>query len=232
MELSSSNGWQDERGRVYLYFTVEQVGRLMGFGHNKVVKLFKELENTTLIDRKRRGLGKSSVIYPKRFIALNEEISDCKTGNFRNPKTGIKERVKGETNHTEYSHTEINDTESSIIYDDELLTQMIKYQIDYDILLESIDKGRLDEMVCIIADLMSIHSPFVKIGKYEYPQNVVRSRMKQINAGHIEYVLERLGETKTRIYDMRSYLASALFHAPTTMENYYMEEVNRDFGWK
>lgn len=235
MELSSSNGWQDERGRVYLYYTVEQVCDLLGFGRDKIRKLFCELEELGLIDRAHQGVGKTYIIFVKRFCDRRDGKSAVNMAE-KSARTQRKNRYdrdgKTDTNHTEYNHTEINDTESSIIYDDELLTQRIKYQIDYDILLERMDKGRLDEMVGIITDLMSICSPVVRIGRYEYPQSVVRNRMKQINAGHIEYVLERLSETGTKIFDMKSYLASALFNAPTTMDNYYLEQASRDWGYQ
>ncbi len=68
MYLSKKNGWFDRRnGRVYQYFTIEQTQMLLHFGHDKVIKLFKELEEADLLDRIRQGQGKPSVIYLKLF---------------------------------------------------------------------------------------------------------------------------------------------------------------------
>ena len=61
--LSASKGWIDSRGRVYQYFMIKSARELLHFGHEKICKLFVELERSGLITRKRQGQGKSSIIY-------------------------------------------------------------------------------------------------------------------------------------------------------------------------
>ena len=67
MYLSAKNGWIDKRGHIYQYFTIKQAQGLLHFGHDKVIKLFKELENAKLIERKRQGQGKANIIYLMQF---------------------------------------------------------------------------------------------------------------------------------------------------------------------
>lgn len=67
MHLSVKNGWTDSRGRVYQFFTVKQAQKLLRFGHEKICRLFAELETADLICRKRQGQGKPSIIYVKKF---------------------------------------------------------------------------------------------------------------------------------------------------------------------
>lgn len=67
MQLSLKNGWTDKYGRVYQYFTVKQAQALLHFGHEKICKLFRELEQANLILRKRQGQGMPSIIYLKKF---------------------------------------------------------------------------------------------------------------------------------------------------------------------
>ena len=55
MGLSARNGWLDSCGRVFIYFTLEDAMTQMGFGHNKAVRHFKELEDIGLIERKKQG---------------------------------------------------------------------------------------------------------------------------------------------------------------------------------
>ena len=55
MSLSTRNGWLDADGRVYIYFTLEDAIDMMGFGHNKIVRLVHELDEIGLIERKSRG---------------------------------------------------------------------------------------------------------------------------------------------------------------------------------
>ena len=67
MSLSAKNGWLDEQGRVYIIYTVREVQESLCCGEHKAVKLFRELEDIDLIERKRRGLGRPSLIYVKDF---------------------------------------------------------------------------------------------------------------------------------------------------------------------
>ena len=67
MYLSVKNGWVDKQGRVYQFFTVKQAQELLHFGHEKICKLFSELEKADLISRKRQGQGKANIIYLKKF---------------------------------------------------------------------------------------------------------------------------------------------------------------------
>ena len=62
MSLSAKNGWLDEQGRVYIIYTVREVQESLCCAEHKAVKLFRELEQADLIERKRRGLGKPSLI--------------------------------------------------------------------------------------------------------------------------------------------------------------------------
>lgn len=61
--LSVKNGWIDNYGKYYQYFTIKECKEKLNFGHDKIIKLFKELEINGLILRKRQGKGKPSIIY-------------------------------------------------------------------------------------------------------------------------------------------------------------------------
>lgn len=67
MYLPVKNGWTDKYGRVYQFFTVKQAQELLRFGHEKICRLFSELEAADLILRKRQGKGNPSIIYVKKF---------------------------------------------------------------------------------------------------------------------------------------------------------------------
>ena len=61
--LSIKNDWKDMCGRYYQYFTIKECKEKLNFGHDKIAKLFKELETNGLITRKRQGQGKPNIIY-------------------------------------------------------------------------------------------------------------------------------------------------------------------------
>lgn len=67
MHLSAKNGWTDKHGRIYQFFTVKEAQEKLRFGHEKICRLFSELEQADLIVRKRQGQGKPSIIYLKKF---------------------------------------------------------------------------------------------------------------------------------------------------------------------
>ena len=89
MSLSVKNGWLDEQGRVYIICTVREVQESLCCAEHKAVKLFRELEKFGLIERKRRGLEKPSLVYVKNFSAessksifQNRDFHD--SGGFKN----------------------------------------------------------------------------------------------------------------------------------------------------
>ena len=63
MSLSVKNGWLDKQNRVFILFTIEDVKRALCCADNKATKLLRELEKFGLIERKRRGQGKPSLVY-------------------------------------------------------------------------------------------------------------------------------------------------------------------------
>lgn len=78
MGLSVKNQWFDEKNRVYIIFTVEEIMELLGCGRQKAVKSIAELDGEKgigLIEKKRMGQGKPNIIYVKNFV-----MEDCDAG--------------------------------------------------------------------------------------------------------------------------------------------------------
>lgn len=70
MSLSVKNGWYDEDGRVYIYYTVEEICGDMNCGRDKAMKMLADLDTKKgvgLLRRVRQGQGKPSKLYVKRF---------------------------------------------------------------------------------------------------------------------------------------------------------------------
>lgn len=70
MGLSAKNGWYDKLGRVYIYYTLDEIQEDLGCGHNKAVRLLAELDSGKgcgLIERVKQGQGRPTIIYVKRF---------------------------------------------------------------------------------------------------------------------------------------------------------------------
>ena len=76
MSLSMKNGWLDEENRVYIIYTLENIMEDLNCGKDKGVKILAELDTVKgigLIERKKRGLGKPSIIFVKNFASLVTE---------------------------------------------------------------------------------------------------------------------------------------------------------------
>ncbi len=69
MGLSARNGWYDQ-GRVYIYFTLNEVQEVLNCGSDKGMRILAELDTNKgvgLIERVKQGQGKPTKIFVKRF---------------------------------------------------------------------------------------------------------------------------------------------------------------------
>ena len=88
--LSYENGWLDEKNRVYIICTVEEIMESLCCATQKAAKLLAELETSGLIERKRQGLGKPNLLYVKDFTTLitskfkNFENQNSRTSEIKN----------------------------------------------------------------------------------------------------------------------------------------------------
>lgn len=78
MGLSVRNGWMDDDGKVYIFFTLEDALAMLGYGKDKAVRLFKELDDIGLIECRKQGQGRPTRICVKNFIlpASPDEATD------------------------------------------------------------------------------------------------------------------------------------------------------------
>ena len=211
MSLSTKNGWCDDNGLIFIYFTIRESMECLSCGHDKARNLFCELEKVDLLERRRQGQGKPSILYVKKFI------SDI---------------VKSATNNTDINETDCSDTNLSIYRDEIDIDEMVKENIEYDILAERCpaEIERIDELVCLMVDTLSSTKNIIQISGNDFPKEVVKSRFMKLTFEHIEYVLDMLKKNPSNIRNIRAYLLSALYNAPTTIDNYYTALVNHDFN--
>ena len=113
MSLSAKNRWMDDDGRVYIIFTIEDVMEALNCAQHKAVKLMNNLETKAhLIERKRQGQGKPSLIYVKKFVPMsNAQFLNCQNRNSGIAESTIQELPKPQCNNTESNNTEYSDTD-------------------------------------------------------------------------------------------------------------------------
>ncbi len=108
--------------------------------------------------------------------------------------------------------------------------EVIRYNIDYDVLVDDHpeDKNRLDEVVELLTETVCSTKKYVRIGGSDYPTEAVKARLLQLDMYHIKFVFDCMSKNKTKIRNIRQYLLTALYNAPSTIENYYSAKVNHD----
>ena len=249
MSLSAKNGWLDEKGRVYIIFTIEQIMEAMHCADNKATKLLAELEHKAgLIDRKRLGQGKPNLIYVKNFISETgltpEKCSGERLQNRENHdsgfvKTTIPEAPKSRCNNTDINKTEYSDTDliSSKEVNDEVRQRksMEKYfreVLSFDSLLQEypMEQDTLEGILLLLVDTCCTNRQQIRIAGDVKPAETVKSVLMKLNGEHIRFVLKCLSENTTRIRDPKQYLLAALYNAPATMSVYFQSWVNHDMA--
>lgn len=236
MGLSVKNGWLDEQGRVYIIFPVQEVMDALGCADNKATKLFRELEKFGLIERKRRGLGKTNLIYVKNFADprfRNREKNGSGAADSAQQETAKSRGNKTEWNKTEGSEPDPFSSDAEDEPDERTrLEAYFMQSLEVDLLLRVCldEEDTIDQIVNLLVDTCSSKRRMLRVAGDDKPAEVVRSRFMKLNADHIRFVLKCLAESTAPVRNMKQYLLAALYNAPTTMQLYYQNQTNHDLS--
>ena len=240
MSLSAKNGWLDEQNRVFIIFTIEDVKRSLCCADNKATKLLRELEEFGLIERKRRGLGRPSLVYVKNFSADSSKTrfqnrENHESGGF---KSASQDPAKPRCNKTDKNNTEMNETypfnseETDGMSQREQLEKYFSQSLEVELLLRLCpdDEDIIYQIVDLLVDTCATKRKMLRIAGDDRPAEVVRSRFMKLNADHIKFVLKCLAENSSPIRNMKQYLLASLYNATTTMQLYYQNQTNHDLA--
>lgn len=244
MQLSMRNGWLDESGKVYIYFTVESVMEALACGNKKAGQLLAELDDKRgigLITRVRQGLGKPDKIFVHKCVLpemLKGHLQKCQNDMSGSVKMTCLDMSKGHANKTERNNTEYNDTQS--IYQAEQMEDGTKEYEEYreyfmeqlwmDALLAEypLEQETLYEILELLVETVCSKRKTIRIAGDDKPAQIVKSRLMKLNEEHIRYVMDCMKENTTKIRNIRQYLLAALYNAPATISSYYAALVNHD----
>lgn len=158
--------------------------------------------------------------------------------------------AKSVTNNTDINNTEYNDTDlieslsfdkpikltvagvapekcgRDKIDDEDPLIRKVKENIQYDWHMshDSIsDRGSWQNYFEMIKGMVIGEREKVRIGDATYPYSFVRERFLSLAEEHIYYAQHCVERDKEKIYNMKAYMMTTLFHAPETMDEYYKQ---------
>ena len=241
ISLSRDNGWMDDAGRVYVYYTIKSVKRSMRCANTKACGLLRELDEFGLIERKKQGLGKPTIIYVKDFTRFRKaELLDSEKQNSVILHIGTLDNRKSETNKTEKNNTESNKTNPILSGADKDMDMdertsyrnYLNSQLDMEIMYERYpyDRETLDAIMDLMLDVVCSKRRTIRIAGDDKPVNVVKSQFLKINSMHLEYVMDCMKKNPAKVRNIKQYLLAAIYNAPLTMQSYYQAWVNNDMA--
>ena len=239
ISLSRENGWMDDAGRVYVYYTIKSVKKSMRCANTKACGLLRELDEFGLIERKKQGLGKPTIIYVKDFTRFRKaELLDSEKQNSVILHTGTLDNRKSETNKTEKNNTESNKTNPILSGADKDMDERTSYrnylnsQLDMEIMYERYpyDRETLDAIMDLMLDVVCSKRRTIRIAGDDKPVSVVKSQFLKINSMHLEYVMDCMKKNPAKVRNIKQYLLAAIYNAPLTMQSYYQAWVNNDMA--
>ena len=112
--------------------------------------------------------------------------------------------------------------------------EMIQENICYDDFMRErpYDAAQLDEMVELMVEAVCSRKETIRVAGNDFPQAVVKSRLLKLDGQHIRFVFDCLRENTTQVRNMKQYLLTVLYNAPTTIENHVAAQVNHDLYGK
>lgn len=212
-----------------------------------------------LIEKKRQGQGKPTMIYLKQFMVQdvqkcrnftseqkaavsevkNLHILKCKNAMSRSEEITLPEVKNIHTNKNNINNTELSNTESYLIVsgndeigsDVQAYAELIRDNIDLDILLERypFDKELLNGIFDLILETVLCRNNEIVVASNKYPAELVRSKFLKLTSSHIEYAMGCMKSNTTKVHNIKKYLLATLFNAPSTISGYYQAEVNHDY---
>ena len=262
MSLSLKNQWLDGEGRAYIYFSLEDIMELLGCSNKKAITIMKELDGEAgigLIEKKRQGQGKPTIIYVKQFVigevqkcnyytsgektavseVKNLHVLKCKNDTSRSEKNTYLEVIKLHTNKNNINNTDLSNTESNLILSGndgigsemDAYAELIKENLEFEILKERYpyDHELLDGIFDLILETVLCENESTVISSNKYPTALVKSKFMKLDSSHIEYAMGSMKRTTTKIHNIKKYMMATLFNAPSTISGYYQAEVNHDW---
>ena len=203
---------------------------------------------------------KSSKSYTSR--SSETELQEVQKADFQKSKnftsrstiSELAEVQKADPNYTNYNQTDLNYTEESYINpiiqsdsgkkdtmdamdDVQTYIELIKENISYDHHMQYDGYGKrelYDELFQVICEVVCVKRPTIRVAGEEYPYELVKSRFLKLESSHLEYVIGCMQNTTTKITNIKSYMITALYNAPTTINHFYQQEVQHDMyggGW-
>ena len=181
----------------------------------------------------------------KTFENRKSGLSEIEKQDFRKSKCNYNNINNTDINNTDINNTDINyiypinqdnyniqnsDTQTEEEWIDRYTKTVdeIKKQIDYDYLINHAERDIVDEVVNIMAEVMTVYRPKYKIEGDFIEYNAVVNKFRQITAQKLEICLLAYSRKIQRIKNPKAYWISTLYNIPLTSEIVLQNMINSD----
>lgn len=200
-------------------------------------RYFRVRDDVELLDKFLKQ-GKEIIAELNPIAQLDDNRPTCCTENKQQvggfPDNKLAQNEPYTINHN-IIKSKVNNPNLSILGKDEMdrfdersdYLELIRENIEYDC-FEKEEQEKVDELVEIMLDVVCSPKKSIWVNSEEMPNEAVKSRFLKLTHGHIEYVLLALKKNTSDVRNIRSYLITTLYNAPSTMDNYFTALVNHD----
>lgn len=210
-------------------------------------RYFRVLDDTELIDDLlKQGEAVMNTLNPIAQKCENvtscsdknaqQEVTNCNIKLAQNEPYTInhninksKENNPNQSIHGGADMIDMMDNSAEIVSADERSNylEFIRENIEYDCFEEK-EQEQVDELVEIMLDVVCSTKETIRVNKEDVPHEVVKSRFLKLTYEHIDYVLLALKRNTSDVKNIRAFLITTLYNAPTTIDSYYTALVNHD----
>ena len=137
-----------------------------------------------------------------------------------NPTQLIKDKSnKNKSNTERINYPSINPASVDRSVDEyEQNAEFVRKNICYESLTATHDRAVVDEIVNIMAEVLTVERPSYVIEGCTYSAELVRKRLRDIDYAGIESFLLQFEKNTQKIRNMKAYLITSLFNIPATAE--------------
>ena len=164
---------------------------------------------------------------------LTSEIPKSALRKNRTLDFGISDSNNTDINNTDLNKTDISSSSrisfAALEREREEYRDVIKTNIEYDILIQQYTAEKIDSFVNIIVDALCSFDDKINVNSMQVPKEVVKRKLLKLDYMHIVYVIDCLEENSTKIRNYKSYILTMLYNAPDTMDHYYQSKFNKNY---
>ena len=232
--LSIMNSWFDEENRAYIIFSIQEIMDSMYCSKPTAIKFMSELEDVGLIEKQKRGRGLTDYIYVKKVVDSEKVVKNVDHKELKDFTSKGQEGEPHEVKDFNPNNTNINNNYFNDTYtipppkSREDYEEIIKENIEYDILKLDFKGEWLDNITELMLDVLCSDSKTVRVNQTNMPIAQVRKRYLQINDMHIRYLDDFVRQNDYEIHNFRNFYISAIYNAPIMMDSFYEEWVKED----